>query len=70
MSTYILSYPIVAPVLLGDLTLEQKNSVKDQMGQMMPLFMKLDQLLPLFYALTNNAEATVRLIRMVCILSN
>ncbi|KAG0022501.1 hypothetical protein BGZ81_008525 [Podila clonocystis] len=54
----------VARVLLGDLTLEQKNSVKDQMGQMMPLFMKLDQLLPVFYALTNNAEATIRLIRM------
>ncbi|KAG0324165.1 hypothetical protein BG004_003527 [Podila humilis] len=34
------------------------------MDQMMPLFMKLDKLLLLFYALSNNAEATNRLIRM------
>ncbi|KAG0274249.1 mediator complex subunit [Linnemannia gamsii] len=54
----------VPPNLLGDLSPEQKQSVKEQMNQMMPMFMKLDQLMPFFFALTGNREATARLILM------
>ncbi|KAF9103872.1 hypothetical protein BGX29_002819 [Mortierella sp. GBA35] len=56
--------PQVPPNLLSDLSAEQKQSVKEQMSQMMPMFMKLDQLMPFFYALTGNREATARLILM------
>ncbi|KAK3817015.1 MAG: mediator complex subunit 15-domain-containing protein [Linnemannia gamsii] len=52
----------VPPNLLGDLSQEQKQSVKDQMNQMMPMFMKLDQLMPFFFVLTGNRDATARLI--------
>ncbi|KAF9119726.1 mediator complex subunit [Mortierella sp. GBA39] len=52
------------PNILGDLSPEQKQSVKEQMNQMMPMFMKLDQLMPFFFALTGNREATARLILM------
>ncbi|KAF8927184.1 hypothetical protein BGZ47_002297 [Haplosporangium gracile] len=54
----------VPPNLLSDLSPEQKQSVKEQMNQMMPMFMKLDQLMPFFFALTGLREATARLILM------
>lgn len=56
---------IAPPAILGDLTPEQKQSVKEQMNLMMPMFMKLDQLMPFFFALTGNRDATARLILMV-----
>jgi hypothetical protein len=59
-------YPsTVAPNTLNDLNAEQKQAVKEQVNQMMPMYQKLDQLMPVFYALTNNRDATIRLILMV-----
>ncbi|KAF9994782.1 hypothetical protein BGZ80_007698, partial [Entomortierella chlamydospora] len=52
------------PQILNNLNQDQKQAVKDMVNQMMPMFMKLDQLMPLFFALTSNREATVRLILM------
>ncbi|KAF9081314.1 mediator complex subunit, partial [Mortierella sp. AD031] len=50
------------PTLLDNLSAEQKQSVKEQMSQMMPMFMKLDQLMPIFFAMTGNLDATARLV--------
>lgn len=52
------------PSILNDLTAEEKQSVKEQLKEMSLKFSKLDQLIPLFYALTSNRDATVRLILM------
>ncbi|KAG9321559.1 hypothetical protein KVV02_008204 [Mortierella alpina] len=54
----------IAPNTLNDLNPEQKQAVKEQVNQMMPMYLKLDQLMPVFYALTNNRDATIRLILM------
>ena len=53
------------PPVINDLTPEQKKSVQELMNQMMPMYLKLDQLLPVFFALTGNRDATIRLILMV-----
>ncbi|KAF9926692.1 AT rich interactive domain 5A (MRF1-like) [Linnemannia zychae] len=52
------------PPSLQDLTPEQKQSVKEQTSQMMPMFEKIDKLVPVFFALNGSREATARLILM------
>ncbi|KAG0241236.1 AT rich interactive domain 5A (MRF1-like) [Actinomortierella wolfii] len=50
--------------IINDLTDEQKAQVKELMAQTMQLYTKVDQLLPLFFALNGNRELTSRLIFM------
>ncbi|KAF9168792.1 AT rich interactive domain 5A (MRF1-like) [Actinomortierella ambigua] len=50
--------------IITDLTDEQKNQVKELVAQTMQLYMKVDQLLPLFLALTGSKDLTLRLIFM------
>ncbi|KAF8929748.1 hypothetical protein BGZ58_008707, partial [Dissophora ornata] len=54
----------IPPRVLNDLTLEQKQSVRDQMDQMMPMFLRLEHLVPIFLVMTGNRDATIRLILM------
>ncbi|KAF9920214.1 hypothetical protein BGZ65_011442, partial [Modicella reniformis] len=56
--------------ILNDLTVEQKQSVKEQMMQMQPMLPQLDRLIVVFNALTNNMEATRRLILMKSMLQD
>ncbi|KAF9281376.1 hypothetical protein BGZ68_006666 [Mortierella alpina] len=44
----------------------QRQAIKEQVDQMMPMYLNLDQLTIAFYALSNNRDATVRLIFMKC----
>ncbi|KAF9977035.1 mediator complex subunit [Mortierella antarctica] len=54
----------IASITLDDLSPKQRQAVKEQVNQMMPMYLKLDPLMPVFYALTNNRDATIRLILM------
>jgi len=43
---------------------DEKSDIRELINRMMPMFQRVDQLLPVFLALTNNHEATKRLILM------
>ncbi|KAF9189602.1 hypothetical protein BGZ51_009421 [Haplosporangium sp. Z 767] len=60
----------IPPQILTDLTPEQKQTVKSQMQQMLPMLSKLDQLIPVFFSMTGNRDATLRLIMMKFVLQD
>ncbi|KAG0248527.1 hypothetical protein BG011_010178 [Mortierella polycephala] len=60
----------IPPQILTDLSPEQKQTVKSQMQQMMPMLSKLDQLIPVFFSMTGNRDATLRLIMMKFVLQD
>jgi len=43
---------------------DEKSDIRELINRMMPMYQRVDQLLPVFLALTNNHEATKRLILM------
>lgn len=51
---------------LTNLTVEEKRLVAETCKGMMQMYSRIDQLLPLFFMLTSNEEATRRLVQMVC----
>lgn len=58
------NHTLVKTSELHGLSEEEKIAIRDQVALMTPMFQRVDQLLPVFLALTSNQEATKRLMLM------
>src|SRR4051794_20049547 len=55
---------LVRSAPIEGLTEQEQSEIRDLITRMLPMHQRIDQLLPVFLALTNNHEATKRLIQL------